>query len=608
MISSSEERGNIKTMRAATTPNYSGVAQLPVANPKKAAEFITDIWHDQPGKYFFLDCAEPDATPTGGESFSRGEFDKIEDYIRSNRHLSLWWCPGGYSKRRRKGNAVEPKWLYADLDYVNIDKLRVKPTIAIQTSPKKYVGLWLMNKPASFELNKRLSYACAQDKTGHARAKYLRLPFSINRKPKYDSPLVKVLWDNGPKYTLASIEEALGPWATVSMRTLAAIRRRPQKERSAEDRSTQLFHIMRSLIEEGFNDGDIVALVADSYWNKWENNEDRLREDIERARSVGGNERTRKAEKRVKPEYFDLHELKNKKLAPTRWIVPGVMPEGLGILGGRPKKGKSWLTLDWAYAVATGGKAFGEIECKAGDVLWLPLEDNEKRLKKRTRKYLKGRPWPERVRVSLTFPRLGAGCEEEIRKWAASKERPRLVIIDTLKKVKPRRDKDSSYDTDSDDLEGLQKLAGELGITILLIHHTRKMTAEDPFDTLLGSTGLTATPDFLMALLRDRGSNDAQFLNTGRDIEEELHKAIQFDDGRWLMLGDFEQDSAVTDAETFLRDLLKDGPMKKKDIEQHARGRNISTEGALRRAREKICDKPYRKDDAWWWELRASCA
>jgi hypothetical protein len=287
------------------------------------------------------------------------------------------------------------------------------------------------------------------------------------------------------------------------------------------------------------------------------------------------------------------------------------MPEGLGILGGRPKKGKSWLTLDWVYAVATGEKAFGQIECNQGDVLWLPLEDNKKRLKKRMKKYLQGRGWPKgRVKVSLEFPRIGGGCEEEIRKWAASRETPRLVIIDTLKKVKPKRDKDSSYDSDSDDLEGLQKLAGELGIAILVVHHTRKMTAEDPFDAILGSTGLTAAPDFLMALLRDRGNNDAQFLNTGRDIEEELHKAIRFNDGCWEMLGDFEQDDAVSFAETFLRSQLENGPMKAEEVKALAKapGRNISTEGALRRAREKICDKPYRQDNALWWRLRSSCA
>jgi hypothetical protein len=605
-------RGNTKTMSMKATRVYSGdnVVELPVANPAKAAEFITRIWRKQPGKYFFLDHAAPGDTPTSGTSFSRKEFDQVEAYIREHQGHSLWWCPGGFSKRRRKDNAVRPKWLYADLDYVNINKVRVKPTIAIQTSPRKYVGLWRVDEAASFELNKRLSYACAQDKTGHGRAKFLRLPYSINRKPKYDSPLVRVLWDDGPKYTIASIEEALGPWAIVSMRTLGAIRRKPRDKKSMRDRSAQLFYIMRNLIEEGFDDDDIVELVTDSYWNKWEGNENRLQEDIERARAVGSDGKTRRHTKRIKPEYFDLHDLKNEKLKPTRWIIPGVMPEGLGILGGRPKKGKSWLTLDWAYAVATGQKAFGEIECNQGDVLWLPLEDNKKRLKKRTKLYLQGRPWPKRVRVSLEFPRIGGGCEEEIRKWAASQESARLVIIDTLKKVKPKRDKDSSYDTDSDDLEGLQKLAGELGLAILVVHHTRKMTAEDPFDTLLGSTGLTATPDFLMALLRDRGSNDAQFLNTGRDVEEEMHKAIRFNNGRWEMLGDFEQDDAVAHAEAFLRNVLEKGPMKAEEVKKLAKapGRDISVEGALRRAREKVCDKPYRKDNALWWRLRASCA
>ncbi len=76
-------------------------------------------------------------------------------------------------------------------------------------------------------------------------------------------------------------------------------------------------------------------------------------------------------------------DLLRKELPPVRYVVPGYIAEGLTVLAGRPKLGKSWLALDLAVAVATGGAALGSIRVEQGDVLYLALEDNERRLQKR---------------------------------------------------------------------------------------------------------------------------------------------------------------------------------------------------------------------------------
>jgi hypothetical protein len=240
-----------------------------------------------------------------------------------------------------------------------------------------------------FDPNKRVSYACAEDPSGWMTTKYLRMPFTINRKPGRGDPVVHVLWDRGPRYKRVTLAEELGPWATLSNEAMFKLRKKYEGGSRSEHRAV----IINQLVWDGLSDEEIF----DRVWNTpWVNDtEDKLEKEINRLRYERPQRKgasSKGVAKRVKPQYFDLYDLKNEKLKPKRWIIPGVMPEGLGILGGRPKKGKSWLTLDWVYAVATGEKAFGQIECNQGDVLWLPLEDSKKRLKKRMKKYLQGRP------------------------------------------------------------------------------------------------------------------------------------------------------------------------------------------------------------------------
>jgi RecA-family ATPase len=90
--------------------------------------------------------------------------------------------------------------------------------------------------------------------------------------------------------------------------------------------------------------------------------------------------------------------------------VKGYVVEGAAILAGRPKIGKSWLALDWSIAVARGGFCFGDIHCQEGDVLYLALEDNKRRLKFRLAKILGFTcEWPEKFEYATEWPRANEG-------------------------------------------------------------------------------------------------------------------------------------------------------------------------------------------------------
>jgi len=225
--------------------------------------------------------------------------------------------------------------------------------------------------------------------------------------------------------------------------------------------------------------------------------------------------------------------------SPIKYVVPGIIVEGLTLLAGKPKLGKSWLLLHMAIAVARGGFTLGEIHCAEGDVLYLALEDNLRRLQARMTKLLGLQQWPSRLHFLCETPRLAEGGLANIKEWIAGAEHPRLVIIDTLAMVRMPNPKDqSTYDADYAAVKELRKLANEAGIAIVLVHHLRKADADDAFDTVSGTLGLTGAPDTILVLKRDTPGNIILH-GRGRDLVE-IEKAVTFnrDACTWTITGD----------------------------------------------------------------------
>lgn len=254
----------------------------------------------------------------------------------------------------------------------------------------------------------------------------------------------------------------------------------------------------------------------------------------------------------------------------VRWAVPRILPEGVTLLGGKPKMGKSWMALDVGIAIASGGYVFGKIPVDAGDVLYLALEDHPRRLQKRLKKRLQGSEAPSRLALATACPKVGEGLEQELDKWLNDHPEARLVIIDTLKKIRPHASGNRSvYDVDYESLAPLLTVAGDHGVSILVIHHLRQLPADDPLDELSGSTGLTAVVDGALILKRDRGKADAYLHVTGRDIEEEQELALVWDQtlASWTLEGDAEDFRRSAEQQRII-ELLRtaDGPMGPKEV------------------------------------------
>ena len=235
-------------------------------------------------------------------------------------------------------------------------------------------------------------------------------------------------------------------------------------------------------------------------------------------------------------------ELWDMPVPAIKFAVPLYIAEGLTLLAGAPKRGKSWLALDLCVAVAWGGYTLGNQPCVEGDVLYCSLEDSPRRMKSRLRTFCQqAKRAPPRLTIwyGEDLPRLGVGCEEALEEWIKAADHPRLIVIDTLNYIRPERSRDEdpySYDYRSAIL--LQRLASVHGIAIVVDHHTRKSVAEDYLESISGTNGLTGGSDAVIVLER-QGDGGTVFKGRGRDIEEfELAAKFDKDECRWHVTGD----------------------------------------------------------------------
>ena len=286
--------------------------------------------------------------------------------------------------------------------------------------------------------------------------------------------------------------------------------------------------------------------------------------------------------KNAPPTTMSAAELMGLELPPVKWAVPGVLPEGVTILAGKPKMGKSWLGLGLSVSVSAGGRALGKIPTERGVALYLGLEDNKRRLQRRLKKILNGRSAPDGLEVYWEWPQLDHGGVEALDSWLQAHPETRLVVLDTLKKIRPRDGQSRSvYDLDYEALEPLVGLAAAHGVAILVVHHLRKLEAGDPLDMISGSTGLTGGVDGALVLKRDRGKQDATLMVDGRDIEEPSELALRWDAdiASWSLMGDAEE-YRMSEERRGIVDLLRrvGEPLGPKDIAQ-VLGRNY---GAVR--------------------------
>ncbi len=253
-----------------------------------------------------------------------------------------------------------------------------------------------------------------------------------------------------------------------------------------------------------------------------------------------------------------------------RFAVPGIFAEGLNLLVGAPKLGKSWLVLNVANAVATGGRALGKVAVEQGEVLYLALEDGPRRLKNRLEMVLGDENFtaPTGLHFETEWPPLIDGGAEDLSAWLGTHPDTRLVVVDVIARLRsPVKTNADRYMVDYMVAEEVKRVADQHSVPVVAVHHTRKAAADDFIDSVSGTNGLAGAADSIIVLKRSRGQADAVLHVTGRDVEEQ-ELALNFDAhiGTWALLGD-AQEWRMSDTRRQIIEVIREaGPSQPKEI------------------------------------------
>ena len=238
-----------------------------------------------------------------------------------------------------------------------------------------------------------------------------------------------------------------------------------------------------------------------------------------------------------KLETMTAEQLQSAPYSPVPFLVEELIPEGLHILAGAPKIGKSWLAL-WLCLCVSQGQPLWNFATTQGEALYLSLEDSFQRIQ--TRLFDLTEDAPLTLHFAIMADTLKHGLEQQIEQFLIEHPDTKLVVIDTLQRVRSTGGDSNLYANDYQDVGLLKQLADKYHIAILLIHHLRKLHDDDPMNMISGSTGLSGAADSAFVLQKNaRSANAASLHCTGRDIPDRTLKLeLGEDDHVWKLLED----------------------------------------------------------------------
>ena len=234
---------------------------------------------------------------------------------------------------------------------------------------------------------------------------------------------------------------------------------------------------------------------------------------------------------------IDADTLQSIPYEPLSFVVEQLLPQGLHLLAGTPKIGKSWLAL-WLCLRVASGEPLWNFQTRPCEVLYLCLEDSFQRIQSRLFDLTDDAP--PTLYFAVMAEQLQSGLVDQIEQFLTAHPATGLVVIDTLQRIRSAGNDVSPYASDYRDIGVLKALADRRRIAILLVHHLRKLSDDDPMNMISGTTGLSGATDSNFVLRKSkRRENTATLYCTGRDIAyREL--SLEFDGNShiWNLLSD----------------------------------------------------------------------
>ena len=249
----------------------------------------------------------------------------------------------------------------------------------------------------------------------------------------------------------------------------------------------------------------------------------------------------------------DAESLLVKSFDHVPFLVDGLLTSGLYILAGAPKIGKSWLTLWLCMQVATGGPVW-KFSSQKSTVLYLCLEDHAQRIQSRLSDLIGDSACDFSslyfsMEAQTLSPESDSGLLFQLELFVQNHPDTRLIAIDTLQRI--RRSTEINYGTDYEEIALLRQFADHHQLTLLLVHHLRKMKDDDPLNRISGTTGITGAADGTFVLCKSkRFGHETTLACTGRDIEDrEPQLSFNRDTLLWSLLSDSVTDEPLPSEE-----------------------------------------------------------
>lgn len=553
---------------------------------------IHSIWRKQPGQYFCISTKS--ATGKWKDHwFKKEELRSVGAFISDNLDKNIYFCPHGFTQpERKKEFACPPRMLYADLDESDPRKLDLKPTVAIESSPGRFVGLWETDDIADEALNRRLSYSIGADVSGWDLTQVLRVPNTRNYKYS-TTPRVRILWHDGPTYAVARLERMIPQLKNVMGENLddqaARVFKRYEKKMprwlrrellhgkpQRGQRSEMLWKMQNELLEIGMSREEAFDILWVCPWNKFQNRRD------------GADQLWRELDKSLEQHFSSYKKANGQDDDPTAfnplprsmadvvtrnidWITPGMFARGeVTIVEGDPGLGKSYLMQVIAGHMCDGKKIPSEVDYEAvqGRVAYFDTENTADTVTK-MRLIENG---VENLDNYFQGEEPFSIDDEE--KWERVMEvledlRPTLVVFDTINLYIGGADTYRASETQQA-LVNFKMLGSQFNCAVVLLRHLTKSNKEKALYRGQGSIAFTGIARIVLTVGLDPEDQDTRVVactknNIGPKMRSFTYQIVGLPDTpktknrSKLMWGDFVDLTAD--------DIISVAPIKNKDNE-----------------------------------------
>lgn len=601
---------------------------------------IDRLWKAQPGKYFCL-STKSRSGEWKDHFFTRSQFNTIKSFIDDNQDKDLYFCPHGFRKARRlKEYAEIPKLLWADLDETDPRELDLMPTVAFESSPGRFVGLWVIDKFMTEDLNRRLTYYIEADPGGWDLTQVLRVPGTKNFK--YDStPRVRILWTDGDSYTVKQIEAKLpkekkkANGATAS--TAAQIYKKYEKNLSGfvrreilrgkpkkGKRSEVIWRLVNELIEAGMNEEEAFEVLRASPWNKFKKRRDgdrQLKREIGKAighhlrveDDEGGPDYTPddddEEEEDDEPQYNFLgRTMEDVEERDIDWVWYPYLARGeLTILEGDPGLGKSYFAQIISLHIADGkrlpsDKAKDKTKVKRlqGKIAYFDMENSSDTVTKKRLVTNGLENFKNFIQEEEPFTVEDEDALDAVYQ-ALEREKPALVVFDTINTYIGAADTHKSSETQRA-FKSFVEIARRFNCAVMVLRHLTKSSKERALYRGQGSIAFAGLARIILTVGQSPDDDDYRIVATTKNNVTRIPRSLSFTIEalpdtlkhtdrsifRWGEFTDHSADEIVTvtkhredvdnssQYEDFLKSILDDGEMNETQLKRAAESRSLS--------------------------------